>query len=191
MIVVCPAPNVHLLTVSTVERNGMSARIQMTGQRYGRWVVGEFLGANANKQTIYRCKCDCGVEREVVAQSLRNGLTLSCGCMKGQAIAATRTTHGQSKVVATGEKETRTYRIWIAMHRRCRGTTTGGQKYYVAKGIKVCERWSSFENFLADMGEAPPGLSIDRYPNNRGNYEPGNCRWATQAQQVANRDMAA
>jgi hypothetical protein len=55
------------------------------------------------------------------------------------------------------------------------------------RGVKVCERWQKFENFLADMGERPQGRTLDRYPNNAGNYEPGNCRWATAKEQAANR----
>ena len=167
----------------------MSARIKLEGQRFGRWVVGEFRGANELKQTIYSCRCDCGTERDVVAQTLRNGLTLSCGCMKGQAIAVARTKHGHSRDRTTGRVDSRTYRIWQAMHNRCRGGTESGRLYYVSKGITVCERWSDFRNFLADMGEAPDGMSIDRWPNGKGNYEPGNCRWATAKEQVDNRDI--
>lgn len=77
---------------------------------------------------------------------------------------------------------TRTYRIWMGMRARC-----ANPRYlnYAARGIKCCERWARFESFLEDMGEAPPGLSIDRI-NNDGNYEPGNCRWATRSQQASN-----
>lgn len=73
------------------------------------------------------------------------------------------------------------------MHNRCRGKTESGRKYYVAYGITVCERWNSFENFLADMGEVPEGMSIDRYPDKEGNYEPSNCRWATDEEQANNK----
>jgi hypothetical protein len=73
------------------------------------------------------------------------------------------------------------------MKRRCLRPKAKDYKYYGALGISVCERWMKFENFLADMGETPKGLTIDRYPDNCGNYEPGNCRWATWAQQYANR----
>jgi len=89
-------------------------------------------------------------------------------------------THGQSS--------SRTYRIWIGMVQRCKNPTAHQRKYY--SGIKVHPRYvgeNGFENFLADMGECPAGKSIDRFPNNAGNYEPGNMRWATQKQQIANR----
>lgn len=70
---------------------------------------------------------------------------------------------------------------------RCFNPKNQDFKYYGGRGIKVCERWHKFENFLADVGEPPPGLSIDRYPDKNGDYEPGNWRWATQKQQVENR----
>lgn len=165
----------------------MSRRIDLAGKRFSAWEVIEFRGANALKQPIWFCRCDCGTEREVVGQTLRNGTSVSCGCVKGQAIAVARTRHGRSRVKATGQKEDRTYGTWQAMHNRCRGGTESGRKYYVRYGITVCERWGSFENFLADMGEAPTGLSIDRYPDENGHYEPGNCRWATPRQQIENR----
>jgi hypothetical protein len=84
------------------------------------------------------------------------------------------TTHGQYK--------TRTYSIWQNMNKRCADIT---DENYGAKGIKVCERWRSFANFLADMGDAPDGGSIDRRDNAKG-YEPVNCRWATTSEQMRN-----
>jgi hypothetical protein len=80
-----------------------------------------------------------------------------------------------------------TYRSWHGMRQRCSDPKQENYKYYGGRGITVCDRWQSFENFLADMGERPEGTSIDRYPDNDGNYEPGNCRWATRSQQQHNK----
>jgi hypothetical protein len=83
-------------------------------------------------------------------------------------------------------KGTRTYAAWRNMKERCKPTSKKHRARYHDRGIAVCERWSeSFENFLADMGECPPDLQLDRIDNDRG-YEPGNCRWATRAQQQSN-----
>ena len=164
----------------------MSARIDLTGKRYGSWMVMSFGGANSNKQSVWFCRCDCGTERMVVAQTLRSGLTSSCGCMKGDLIAVAKTKHGQAGSPRNGRGDSRTYMLWRAMLARCAGKSEMSRRYYAPRGISVCERWNDFANFLADMGEAPPGLSLDRIDND-GNYEPGNCRWATPKEQVNNR----
>jgi len=102
-----------------------------------------------------------------------------------QAIGRAHTTHGHTR-----NGETPTYYIWCAMQRRCFNANTKDYPNYGGRGITVCDRWRQFENFLADMGERPQGLSIDRFPNNDGNYEPGNVRWATPKEQANNRRKA-
>jgi hypothetical protein len=125
------------------------------------------------------CRCDCGKETIVAADKLKAGHTRSCGCLL--TLICRKHGHGHD---ANG-KQTRTYKAWVNMRSRVNPTRSYGRDYS-SRGIVVCARWSgSFENFLADMGEAPRGMSLDRIDNS-GNYEPQNCRWATPVQQSGN-----
>lgn len=101
-------------------------------------------------------------------------------------MSAERTKHGHNKRVGGKGSPSKIYRVWRNMLNRCHNPNVPAYKNYGGRGITVCESWEKFENFLADMGEQPVGKTLDRI-NNDGNYEPGNCRWATPAEQIRNR----
>ncbi len=146
------------------------------GSRYGKLVVTSVEGYDG-KARLVCARCDCGSSVTVRFESLRSGNTKSCGCRRLR--GDLRRTHGHSKHLPE-------YFIWKGMRQRCSNPRNQKFKDYGARGISVCERWDSFEAFLSDMGRRPsPGHSIDR-KNNDGNYEPGNCRWATAKEQAAN-----
>lgn len=148
------------------------------GSIVGRLTVVEVVGRSKNGSKIWKCVCSCGNEKDVISSSLNSGLVQSCGCRYDEIKGVQRLSHGLS--------HSPTYNSWRAMHQRC--YYNGGGEYYAAKGIVVCDRWHTFANFLADMGERPEGHSIDRIDPN-GNYEPNNCRWATASLQSFNTSM--
>jgi len=129
---------------------------------------------NTRASTVCLVLRKAGVPRRSLAEAARLRLPVWTG--------PDRTTHGHAPHGAF----TPTYWTWQGMHARCRYPSSSGYKHYGGRGITVCDRWASFENFLADMGERPKGTSIDRI-NVDGNYEPGNCRWATPKEQRQNR----
>lgn len=152
-------------------------RINLIGQRFGAWMVQRRGSIEDSTQTAWVCLCDCGTERVVVSQSLREGLSKSCGCQKSRMIADSKIQHGRSG--------TRAYQTWSDMVRRCTNPDVSNWFLYGGRGIKVCDEWMMFENWNADMGDPPPGLSLERI-NNDGNYERSNCKWATVAEQNRN-----
>lgn len=154
--------------------------VDLAGKKFNRWTVIERNGIATHGAAAWLCRCDCGVQRTVSGGSLRKGLSKSCGCLNVEQLQS-RATHGMT--------ETRTYHIWCGMRKRCLNPKATTYKRYGGRGIKISERWSKFENFLADMGECPAGMSIERKENS-GNYEPGNCIWADVKTQANNRRNA-
>ena len=149
----------------------------LTGQRFGRLVAIEPTDERRNRIIIYCCHCDCGKQCFVRSVDLRNGHTKSCGCLSRELTKKRNTTHGMS--------EASIYKIWRGILARCENPNDPAYKNYGGRGIKVCERWHKFENFYADVGDPPQGMTLDRR-NNDGNYEPENFRWATRKEQVLN-----
>lgn len=164
----------------------MPKLINLTGQRFGRWLV---LHAAPDKVTTRRrkawhCRCDCGAEADIVSHSLRTGDTTSCGCFRADDMAARKTTHGMAY--------TREYHRWDRLVDRCRNPNHHAWHRYGGRGIKLHPAWYAFDvwhaDVLAEIGPWPgKGHTLDRIDNN-GHYEPGNIRWATAAQQRANQN---
>lgn len=159
------------------------------GDTFGRWTVIAESKVRQGGKRMYLCRCECGTENLVSSGNLRGGKSKSCGCYKHD-VSQERwqgndlsTRHGHT-TTANGRR-TPTYRSWCAMINRTTRPTCNAWKNYGGRGITVCERWESFDSFLADMGERPEGKTLDRIDVD-GNYEPSNCRWATAAEQRAN-----
>jgi hypothetical protein len=143
------------------------------GQRFGRLTVSVEI-ARQGKFRAFRCQCDCGRIKDVRLSHLTMGKILSCGC------------YHRDQHTKHGMYGSSVYRRWNAMLQRCENPKAAAFKNYGGRGIKVCERWHDFQNFIADVGMPPkPGLELDRIDNERG-YEPGNVRWVSEVVQVRN-----
>lgn len=155
----------------------------LQGLRFGKILVGTLHHERDKRgNTLWNCKCDCGTERLVRATSLRTGNTKSCGCQAYETNSQRETTHGLSR-----GKDNHIYLIWQGIKNRCLNPNAFAFKDYGGRGITICERWLSFENFYEDMKEGyQKGLTIERKEVN-GNYEKRNCIWVTRAEQANNR----
>jgi hypothetical protein len=151
----------------------------MVNQKFGRLLVLASSDRKHPNRPRYLCVCDCGAEITADHYHLLSGHTSSCGCAKLDRLVSMNKTHGMSK--------SPTYKSWLEARYRCLRPNCKHYQNYGGRGISICDRWRKFENFLADMGERPSPLhSLDRIDVN-GNYEPGNCRWATAEQQQNNK----
>lgn len=153
-------------------------KLDLTDRRFGSLVALSRTAAPGRGHAAYwLCRCDCGNTATIDQHRLGNGRTTSCGCTRKETIRAKRTRHGH--------RYTGTYKSWASMKQRCTNPNNPDWRYYGGRGIKMDPRWERFETFLAEMGEAGAGLTIDRIDVD-GNYELGNCRWATRAEQRLN-----
>lgn len=143
------------------------------GERFGRLVVTE-----VHPDRYATALCDCGKTVKVKTYNLSSGNTKSCGCFLDEERIKRKLKHGMTY--------TRTYSIWCSILNRCHTKTATSWERYGGRGITVCDAWLKFENFFADMGECPDGLSIDRIDNALGYYKE-NCRWATSSEQARNK----
>ena len=163
----------------------MNKYTDFIGQRFTKLLAIKDIGKNTLGKSLFLCRCDCGKETIVIGSNLKNGHTKSCGCLKIEIAGQQNLKHGY----AQKGKQSKTYKVWSSMIQRCTNPNYIQYKDYRGRGIKICERWrgeDGFINFLADMGECPPRLTLDRIKNDLGYYKE-NCQWETPKRQARNR----
>lgn len=176
----------------------MPNRADLSGQRFGRLVAIRPLPKTiAGERLRWACICDCGVSHDVTAQALSKGNVRSCGCLQKEMAAKLlydKGFVGNTDLALAGPKSktkhgmhlTKEYQAWNGMRSRCLNPRSRSHQSYGGRGIKICDRWLDFENFFADMGPAPDGMTLERKDVN-GNYEPNNCIWASDEAQRNNK----
>lgn len=173
------------LPITPMNTEGRKGRNKlMAGQVFGRLQVLEIPPPPKGGKKSCRCACLCGAYPIIPAGniSLAHGGTKSCGCLKTDSTIARSTKHGYSPA----GKTTKIYWVWADMVGRCHNPAHKRYADYGGRGIEVCGAWRKFPGFLADMGDKPDKMSIERIDNNLG-YEPGNCKWATMQEQSHNK----
>lgn len=147
------------------------------GKKYHKWTIKKYIDIHKKLQR-YETECECGKKGIHIAADLRSGKSRQCILCHNRQNAKSNIKHGRHNTLL--------YKVWTSMLERCNNPKSTPYKYYGGRGIKVCDRWSKFENFLEDMGERPEGKTLDRI-NNDGNYEKSNCRWVTHKENCNNR----
>lgn len=158
----------------------MANRVRdLTGRTFGRLTGIVRVGSDPHGTATWEFLCECGTRVTRTGTEVTRGKTLSCGCLRRDIAPVMNATHGE-----WGCAE---WQTWSSMRARCENVSHKAYANYGGRGIMVCERWSSYENFLADMGRRPsPAHSLDRINNGLG-YTPDNCRWASRSVQSRNR----
>lgn len=151
----------------------------LTGRRFGKLVV--LSCTQSTGQRRWLCRCDCGGEQDARQYGLLTGRVIDCGCGE-----FSRRSKPRSHGATMNGKKTPTYETWRGMKMRCDMPNNVAYHRYGGRGIKICDRWRDYGNFLADMGERPEGMTLDRVDAD-GDYCPENCRWADKADQSRNR----